>query len=92
MHFLVINIFKQKLYPLSLVLSFLLLLLIHSFLRSFEFVDNYFNIYLFVLFFITIMLSLFAVFILNTTLNGWFNKKISTAIVQSVEVANKYLL
>jgi len=24
-------------------------------------------------------------------LNGWFNKKISTAIAQSVEVANKYL-
>ena len=138
MHLLIINIFKQKLYPLSLVLSFLLLLLIHSFLRSFEFVDNYFNIYLFVLFFITIMLSiclyvffknisvffndikskkaglelqkkilfifsiialtptvviaLFAVFIFDTTLNSWFNKKISTAIAQSVEVANKYLL
>ena len=138
MYFLIINIFKQKLYPLSLVLSFLLLLLIHSFLRSYDFVDNYFNIYLFVLFFITIMLSLcfylffknisvffndikskkaglelqkkilftfsiialtptivialFAVFIFDTTLNGWFNKKISTAIAQSVEVANKYLL
>ena len=50
MHFLIINIFKQKLYPLSLVLSFLLLLLIHSFLRSFEFVDNNFDIYLFVYF------------------------------------------
>ena len=57
MHFLIINIFKQKLYPLSLVLSFLLLLLIHSFLQSFEFVDDFFNIYLFVLFLITIILS-----------------------------------
>ena len=31
------------------------------------------------------------IFIFDTTLNGWFNKKISTAIAQSVEVANKYL-
>ena len=40
----------------------------------------------------TIVIALFAVFIFDTTLNGWFNKKISTAIDQSVEVANKYLL
>ncbi|MDC0456691.1 ATP-binding protein [Alphaproteobacteria bacterium] len=40
----------------------------------------------------TIVIALFAIFIFDTTLNGWFNKKISTAITQSVEVANKYLL
>ena len=104
---------------------------------QFEFIDDYFTIYLFIFFLITILLSicffislkifsffkdikskkagqelqkkilfifsiialtptiviaLFAIFIFDTTLNGWFNKKISTAITQSVEVANKYLL
>ena len=138
MNLLFINIFKQKLYPLSLLLSFLISFLIYNFLLRFEFIDNYFNIYLFIIFLITILLSicffiffknisgffkdvkskkagqelhkkilfifsiialtptiviaLFAIFIFDTTLNGWFNKKISTAITQSVEVANKYLL
>ena len=36
----------------------------------------------------TVVIALFAVFIFDTTLNSWFNKKISTAIAQSVEVAN----
>ena len=138
MNLLFINIFKQKLYPISLFFSFLFLFLIHSYLLRFEFIDDYFNIYLFIFFLITILLSicffiffknssvffndiknkkagqelqkkilfifsiialtptvviaLFAIFIFDTTLNGWFNKKISTAITQSVEVANKYLL
>jgi two-component system, NtrC family, nitrogen regulation sensor histidine kinase NtrY len=138
MNFLFINIFRQKLYPLSLLLSFLISFLIHRFLLKFEFIDDYFIIYLSIFSLITILLSicffiffkniivffedvkskkagqelqkkilftfsiialtptiviaLFAIFIFDTTLNGWFNKKISTAITQSVEVANKYLL
>ena len=137
MNLLFINIFKKKLYSLSLLLSFLLSFFIHRSLIKFEFIDNYFNIYLFIFFLITILLSicffiffknitsflkdvknqkagqvlhkkilfifsiialtptvviaLFAIFIFDTTLNGWFNKKISTAIAQSVEVANRYL-
>ena len=35
--------------------------------------------------------SIFSIFIFDTALSGWFNKKISTAISQSVEVANQYL-
>ncbi|MDB0048376.1 ATP-binding protein [Alphaproteobacteria bacterium] len=138
MYLLFLNVFKQKLYTLSLLLSFILSFLIHRFLFRFEFIDDYFTIYLFIFFLITILLSicffiflknisdffkdvkskkagqelqkkilfvfsiialtptiviaLFAIFIFDTTLNGWFNKKISTAITQSVEVANKYLL
>ena len=138
MNLLFTNIFKQKLYPLSLFLSFLISFLIHRFLIRFQFMEDYFNIYLFIFLLITILLSiclfiffkniigffkdvkskkagqelhkkilftfsiialaptiviaLFAIFIFDTTLNGWFNKKISTAITQSVEVANKYLL
>ena len=138
MNLLFTNIFKQKLYPLSLFLSFLISFLIHRFLIRFEFMEDFFSIYLFIFFLITILLSicffiffkniisffkdvkskkagqelhkkilftfsiialaptiviaLFAIFIFDTTLNGWFNKKISTAITQSVEVANKYLL
>jgi len=138
MYLLFINIFKEKLYTLSLFLSFIFSFLIHKFLLRFEFIEDYFTIYLFIFFLITILLSiclfvflknisdffkdvkskkagqelqkkillvfsiialtptiiiaLFAIFIFDTTLNGWFNKKISTAITQSVEVANKYLL
>ncbi len=138
MYLLLINLFKEKLYTLSLFLSFIFSFLIHRFLLRFEFIDDYFTIYLFIFFLITILLSiclfvflknisdffkdvkskkagqelqkkilfvfsiialtptiviaLFAIFIFDTTLNGWFNKKISTAITQSVEVANKYLL
>ena len=89
MHFLIINIFKQKLYSLSIVLSFLLLLLIHSFLQSFEFVDIYFNIYLFVLFFITIMLYIcFYIFFKNISVlfNDIKSKK------AGLELQKKYYL
>ena len=37
------------------------------------------------------LIAFFSIFILDTALSGWFNKKISTAISQSVEVANQYL-
>ncbi len=39
----------------------------------------------------TLFIAFFSIFIFDTALSGWFNKKISTAISQSVEVANQYL-
>ncbi len=39
----------------------------------------------------TILIAFFSIFIFDAALSGWFNKKISTAISQSVEVANQYL-
>ena len=39
----------------------------------------------------TLSIAFFSIFIFDTALSGWFNKKISTAISQSVEVANQYL-
>ncbi len=39
----------------------------------------------------SIIISTFSIITLNTALDGWFNNKISTAVSQSVEVANKYL-
>ena len=39
----------------------------------------------------TLLIAFFSIFIFNAALSGWFNKKISTAISQSVEVANQYL-
>ncbi len=39
----------------------------------------------------TLLIAFFSIFIFDATLSGWFNKKISTAISQSVEVANQYL-
>ncbi len=39
----------------------------------------------------TLFIAFFSIFIFNAALSGWFNKKISTAISQSVEVANQYL-
>ena len=39
----------------------------------------------------TLLIAFFSIFIFDTALSGWFNKKISTAISQSVEVANQYL-
>ncbi|MDC3141754.1 ATP-binding protein, partial [Alphaproteobacteria bacterium] len=39
----------------------------------------------------TLFISFFSIFIFDAALSGWFNKKISTAISQSVEVANQYL-
>ncbi len=40
----------------------------------------------------SIIISAFSIFTLNTALDGWFSEKISTAVSQSVEVANKYLV
>tara|TARA_B100000287_G_C20640532_1_gene783280 strand:+ start:3 stop:1877 length:1875 start_codon:yes stop_codon:yes gene_type:complete len=39
-----------------------------------------------------LIISAFSIITLNTALDGWFNKKISTAVSQSVEIANQYLL
>ncbi len=39
----------------------------------------------------TFLTAFFSIFIFDAALSGWFNKKISTAISQSVEVANQYL-
>ena len=39
----------------------------------------------------TLLIAFFSIFIFDSALSGWFNKKISTAISQSVEVANQYL-
>ncbi len=39
----------------------------------------------------TLLIAFFSIFIFDASLSGWFNKKISTAISQSVEVANQYL-
>ena len=39
----------------------------------------------------TLFIAFFSIFIFDAALSGWFNKKISTAISQSVEVANQYL-
>ena len=39
-----------------------------------------------------LIISAFSIITLNTALDGWFNKKISTAVTQSVEIANQYLL
>ncbi len=39
----------------------------------------------------TLFIAFFSIFIFDTALSGWFNKKISTAISQSVKVANQYL-
>ena len=39
----------------------------------------------------TLFIAFFSIFIFDTALSGWFNNKISTAISQSVEVANQYL-
>ena len=40
----------------------------------------------------SIIISAFSIFTINTALEWWFSKKISTAVSQSVEVANKYLI
>ncbi len=40
----------------------------------------------------TLIISAFSIFTINTALEGWFSEKISTAVSQSVEVANKYLV
>ena len=40
----------------------------------------------------SIIISAFSIITLNTGLDGWFSKKISTAVNQSVEVSNRYLI
>ncbi len=40
----------------------------------------------------SIIISAFSIFTINTALEGWFSEKISTAVSQSVEVANRYLI
>ena len=40
----------------------------------------------------SIIISAFSIFTINTALEGWFSERISTAVSQSVEVANKYLV
>ncbi len=40
----------------------------------------------------SIAISAFSIITLNTALDGWFSKKISTAVSQSVEVSNRYLI
>ncbi len=40
----------------------------------------------------SLIISAFSIFTINTALEGWFSEKISTAVSQSVEVANKYLV
>ena len=40
----------------------------------------------------SIVISAFSIFTINTALEGWFSERISTAVSQSVEVANKYLI
>ena len=40
----------------------------------------------------TLISAGFSVFIFDTALNGWFNPRISTAISQSVKVANQYMI
>ena len=40
----------------------------------------------------TLIIASFSILIFDTALNGWFNPRISTAVSQSVKVANQYLL
>ena len=40
----------------------------------------------------TLIIAGFSVLIFDTALNGWFNPRISSAVSQSVKVANQYLL
>ena len=40
----------------------------------------------------SLIISAFSIYTINTALEGWFSEKISTAVSQSVEVANKYLI
>ena len=132
-----LNIFQQKLFFLSFLISLISFLFIYNSLYQFKlFYDNK-DLFIFVLiisFFIilslfsvffknfldifnnlklkkagqelqkkiliifsaitlipTLLIAFFSIFIFDAALSGWFNKKISTAISQSVEVANQYL-
>ena len=132
-----LNIFQQKLFFLSFLISLTFFLFIYNSLYQFQLFNdnkNFFILVLVISFFIilslfnvffnnflhifnnlklkkagqelqkkiliifsaitltpTLLIAFFSIFIFDATLSGWFNKKISTAISQSVQVANQYL-
>ena len=137
MKLLLLNIFKQKLFFVSILSSLLISLFLYESLYQFKLINNYKILFIFsliflfiiivIIFFIffkniififdqiklkkagqelqkkilfifsaialtpTLFIAFFSIFIFDAVLSGWFNKKISTAISQSVEVANQYL-
>ncbi len=137
MQMLLLNVFRQKLFLVSILLSLLICFFIYKSLYQFKLINNHENIFtisliisfllIVIIFFIllkniffilnqiklekagqelqkkilfifsiialtpTLFISFFSIFIFDAALSGWFNKKISTAISQSVEVANQYL-
>ncbi len=132
-----LNIFKQKLFFFSFLISLVFFVFIYNSLYQFKLFNDNRNLFLLilVLFFLiigglfsiffkkilnifnqiklkkagqelqkkilvifsaitlipTLSIAFFSIFIFDKALSGWFNKKISTAISQSVEVANQYL-
>jgi len=138
MQMILLNIFKQKLFFVSLIFSLSICLFIYEYLHQIKLVNDNNSIFVIslvfsffiivVIFFIfsknilyifnqiklqkagkelqkkilfifsvialtpTLFIAFFSIFIFDAALSGWFNKKISTAISQSVEVANQYLL
>ena len=137
MQMLLLNVFRQKLFLVSILLSLLICFFIYKSLHQFKLINDHENIFtisliisfllIVIIFFIllkniffilnqiklekagqelqkkillifsiialtpTLFISFFSIFIFDAALSGWFNKKISTAISQSVEVANQYL-
>ncbi len=137
MQMLLLNVFRHKLFLVSILLSLLICFFIYKSLYQFKLINDYENIFtisliisfllIVIIFFIllknifyilnqiklekagqelqkkillifsiialtpTLFISFFSIFIFDAALSGWFNKKISTAISQSVEVANQYL-
>ena len=137
MQMLLLNVFRQKLFLVSILLSLLICFFIYKSLYQFKLINDHENIFIIsliisfllivIIFFIllkniffilnqiklekagqelqkkillifsiialtpTLFISFFSIFIFDAALSGWFNKKISTAISQSVEVANQYL-
>ena len=137
MQMLLLNVFRQKLFLVSILLSLLICFFIYNSLYQFKLINDHENIFtisliisfllIVIIFFIllkniffilnqiklekagqelqkkillifsvialtpTLFISFFSIFIFDAALSGWFNKKISTAISQSVEVANQYL-
>ncbi len=137
MQMLLLNVFRQKLFLVSIILSLLICFFIYKSLYQFKLINDHENIFtisliisfllIVIIFFIllknicfilnqiklkkagqelqkkillifsiialtpTLFISFFSIFIFDAALSGWFNKKISTAISQSVKVANQYL-
>ncbi len=137
MQMLLLNVFRQKLFLVSILLSLLICFFIYKSLYQFKLINDHENIFtisliisfllIVIIFFIllkniffilnqiklekagqelqkkillifsvialtpTLFISFFSIFIFDAALSGWFNKKISTAISQSVEVAKQYL-